>query len=124
MLIDFVTAEDKRIKWETNSIITQHDIASVADMYALEHPNKLPTHVWMRADVYKEFSLINKGSLMAYENGQPCLLVSTGCYLLFVKPLPYSFNKFSMMVGIQKDFDRYFLDEVFEETVLANCERE
>jgi hypothetical protein len=126
VVIDFVTAAGKHIKYDTGgNILTSNDLNNIADYYAVEHPDILPTHVWMRADVYKEYASIHTNHHpIVVEDGKPCLLISTGCGLLIVKPLPYGFNKFVVLVGTKEDYDHYFIDEVFEETVLNECERE
>lgn len=126
MLIDYVTAEGHRISYDTGGgYITQSDISEVADMYARLHPDKLPTNVWIKAEHYKNYAMGKiKGCHIGDDNGEPCLLESTGCGVLKVFPLPYHFKHFELMVGRKEDYDHYFLDEVFEDTVLDGCERE
>lgn len=125
MQFDFISRDGQRIQYDIgNNVLCHSDIASMADEYAKLHPDKLPTHIWIKAGIYKDYALQHRGDTFAYEDGMPCLVVLTGCGFLFVKPLPYNFSKFNLLVGTKDDYNNYFIDEVFEETVLDGCDRE
>jgi hypothetical protein len=124
MPLDFITSEGHRCQYQLSGVLTHSDINWVADWYCQNHQDKLPTHVWLHPILYKDFAAIHQNPVVAWDDGQPCLMLITGAGILLVKPVPYSFNKFLMLLGTREDYNNYFIDEIFEETVLKDCERE
>lgn len=127
MLIQYYLADGTDIKFDTGgNVVDMSMINDLAMLYAKARPNDLPTHIFMHVSLYSDFSkMMLSSNCMAVpgESGVLHLVVYTGCGPLIVIPQPWAFDKFLMLVGKQEDYDRYFLDEVFEATVLKDCER-
>jgi len=107
-------------------MVSMSMIDDIALMYAKMRPNDLPTDVYMHVTVYTEFMrmLQHRITLTTPSDGVQNLIIHTGCGPLTAHAMPYAFDKFVMLIGKQEDYDRYFIDEVFEDIVLKDCERE
>jgi len=126
MFIEYQIADGRKISYDTyGSAITLSDIDAIAMIYAQTMHNQLPTHCFMHISVYSEFvrqmgahtfmtSVPNYGQVVTY--------VMTGCGPLIVRPMPWAYDKFRLLIGTEHDYDRYNIDQVFEEIVLKDCE--
>lgn len=125
MLIQYYLADGQEIRYDTNGCsIDLYAIDYMATQYAEKRPTDLPTHVFMHVAMYTDFIKMIQSRVNIVPVGQTCVQILTSCGPLTLVPLPMAHDKFVILVGKQEDYDRYFLDQVFEETVLADCERE
>ena len=122
--IIFKTVEGHNILYHLSGSLTHSDINALAKWYCENHPDKLPTNVWIHPSIYMDFAAQLIKPTMAFEDGQPCLVVSTCAGILLIRPVPYSFDKFLLLLGTKEDYNNYFIDEIFEEICLKDCERE
>ena len=127
MIIQYFLADGQEIVYDTGgNIICLDDINNIAMMYARARPNDLPTDVYMHPSVYSDFikMFASAPRLVPEESGPMLMAIATGCGVLKVHPMPWAFEGFKVLVGKREDYDRYDIDKIFEETVLAGCERE
>lgn len=92
-------------------------------IYAETMPEQLPTHCFMHVGIYSLF-LQQMGHRAMISNttyqGQLVTHIITGCGPLIVKPMPWAWDKFKLLIGTEKDYDRYNIDQVFEEVVMKD----
>jgi hypothetical protein len=129
MLIDYISSEGVRILYDTgiDRDVTTNDLDNVAQMYAHRHPDRLPTHIFMRLDVYGQYSKgMHKSYMLIADriDGQVCPTLNSGVGILIIKPMPAMHKDLYIVVGTEKDLENILIDEVFEEVVLGDCERE
>ena len=129
MLINYISSEGIKIEYETYQPtgVNSEDLNQVAVRYAEFHPDRLPTHVFMNLEIYSDFS---RSMFKGYStipdtiDGQICITLSTAVGILIVKPMPMMYKDFNVIVGTEREFELFLVDKVFEEVVLADCERE
>lgn len=126
MLIQYYLADGQQISYDTHGeMMSLYHIDVIAMMYAEKRPNDLPTHVYMHVSVYKDLVMqLSTRATSTSEGVYTHLQIWTSCGPLLVIPMPWAYDKFSVLVGKQEDYDRYNVDQVFEDVVLKDCERE
>lgn len=127
MLIQYKLADGQEIKYEIgHGVLCLNDIDNIVLMYCTKKPNDLPTHLFIHVTLYHCFITQFARQVSHYHRNSinNVSRIETAAGPLEIVPLPVAFDKFQMLIGKQEDYNRYFLDEVFEETVLKDCERE
>jgi hypothetical protein len=116
-----------RISYDTGQYgVTSDVIDGLACAYAEVHPHKLPTHAYISLSTYREYmSNMFKSQSVVMNNGGACMVCLTSVGVVIVQPMPAKYNdSFTVVVGTDDDLQLYLVDEIFEEVVLKDCERE
>jgi hypothetical protein len=105
--------------------ITTHDIDRLACMY-FEHTGKFPETVFIRYDLYRAYLQSTADTMKCVGIPEPSGFTVTRVWLTIgmvqVKPIVDAY--IPLLVGTQQDYDDNDLNWLFEEIVLADCERE
>ena len=127
MHIQYYLADGQEISYQTAlDMPTVQDVDAVALQYAQKRHTVLPEFIFVSVRIYAHF-ITSMGVITGFYTSFPgpqIMSIHTSVGPLQIRIMPWASDAKLFLIGKMDDFERYDIDKIFEDVVLAGCERE